>query len=80
MSPAMRKICGQLAEQRSTTAEVIYQEMREAITEAYRTPQPKEIEEYRGQISRSGSIPSPEEVLAFLCQEMQNSDQVPVDN
>lgn len=76
----MRKICGQLAEQRSTTAEVIYQEMQKAIVEAYRTPQPKETEGYREKIPSSGSIPSPEEVLAFLCQEMQNFDQVSVDD
>lgn len=80
MSPAMRKICGQLAEQRSTTAEVIYQEMREAIAEAYRTPQPKEVEEYRRKIQKSGNIPSPEELLAFLCQEMQNLDQASADD
>ena len=80
MSPAMRKICGQLARQCHTTAEVIYQEMEKAIAEAYRTPQPKEVEEYRGRIPKSGSIPSPEEMIAFLCQEMQDSDQAPADD
>lgn len=80
MGPAMKKICRQLAEQRRTTVEVIYQEMQEAIAEAYRTPQTKEVEEYRGRIPKSGGIPSPEEVIAFLCREMQNYDHISADD
>lgn len=80
MSPAMKKICGQLAKQRGTTAKLIYQEMQEAIAEAYSRPQSEEVEKYRARIPKNGIIPSPEEVIAFLCQELQNSDQVPVEN
>lgn len=79
MSPAMKKICGQLAKQRGTTAKLIYQEMQEAIAEAYSTPQTEEVEKYRARIPKNGIIPSPEEVIAFLCQEMQKIERPPAD-
>lgn len=78
MSPAMKKICGQLAKQRGTTAELIYQEMQKAIAEAYSRPQPEAVEAYRACIPRSGAVPTPEEMICFLCHEIQDGLQEPV--
>lgn len=75
MSPVMKKICGKLAQKHHTTAERVYQEMQDAIKEAYSKPQPKEVEEYRARIPKSGGIPSPEELIFFLCSELQRNNQ-----
>lgn len=75
MNPAMRKICGQVAKQRHTTAEQVYLEMQEAIAEAYRAPQSKEVEAYRARIPSSGGIPSPEELISFLCCELRKENR-----
>ena len=52
--------------------EVVKREMELAIMEAFTTPQNEEVSKLQSQIPRRGKIPTLEEFLLYVIQEVQN--------
>lgn len=67
MDASMKKIYQEIADMRHMTVEEVYQSMEEAIKQAYTAPQSEEVRKIQAQVPRRGAIPTPEEMIAFLC-------------
>ena len=66
----MKRICKKIAEQNRTTPEEVYRRMQEAIHMAYSTPQTEDVLNLQAQVPRRGAVPTPEEMIVFLCKYM----------
>lgn len=66
----MKRICQKIAEQNRTTPEEDYRRMQEAIHMAYSTPQTDDVLNLQTQIPQQGTVPTPEEMIVFLCKYM----------
>ena len=64
------KIIKQIAEQEGVSPEYVYAEMQRAIEEGYNNPDPK-VQEQWDEISPYGDIPTPEEVIKVLSQQVK---------
>lgn len=67
MEKEMEEICQKIADIQKTTPEKVYRDMQEAIEQAYAAPQDEETRSYQAQVPRHGAVPTPEEMLSFLC-------------
>lgn len=70
MEEKMKAICQVLAQQQQTTPEEVYRNMQEAVEQAYSTQHTEETRKLQAQVPRHGTVPTPEEVLAFVCENL----------
>lgn len=66
MNMGMKKICQKIAAKHKTTPEDVYRNIQEAIEQAYAAPQDESVRKFQAEVPRRGTIPTPEEMLAFV--------------
>lgn len=68
----MKSLFKEIAGRYGVGDEVVKREMELAIMEAFMTPQNEEVSKLQSQIPRRGKIPTLEEFLLYVIQEVQN--------
>lgn len=68
----MKRLFKEVARQYGVSDEVVKREMEFAVREAFTTPQDEEVIKLQNQIPRKGKIPTLEEFLLYVIQEVQD--------
>ena len=68
----MKELFQRIADAQHMTPEEVYRHMQAAIEQAYAAPQDEETRSCQAQVPRRGAVPTPEEMLAFLCAHIKD--------
>ena len=71
MKQKYSKVLKQIAKKEGVSVEIIYDEMCKAINEGFFNPDP-EIQKHWRKIAPDGTIPSPDQFIELLANEIKN--------
>lgn len=75
-----RQIYRKVARMYHVTPREVKREIRATIKEMYATPQTAQVRAVQEQILRKGQLPTPEEVISYLADQIREEEPVSTDD